>query len=100
MREEVDRFLGQCTDLTYQDITELKYCAGIFKEALRLWPPVSFLSRVCTQKWEIDGYEIPKDTLLHMSSFANARLEKYFKDAHEFKPERFVKDKGSPDSGY
>jgi cytochrome P450 len=87
--------LGKRAELSYQDLIELKYCSAVFKEALRLWPPVSFLSRVCKQKWEIDGYEIPKGTILYMSSYANARLEKYFKDAYEFKPERFIKDKES-----
>ncbi len=95
MREEVDRVLGNRTEITFQDIAELKYCAGVFKEALRLWPPVPFFTRFCDQEWEIEGLRIPKNTPLHMSSYANARLEKYFKDAYEFKPERFIKDKES-----
>ena len=38
-REEVDRVLGARTEITCQDVNELKYCSSIFKESLRLFPP-------------------------------------------------------------
>ena len=61
-REEIDRVLGRRTEVTYQDAVELKYCAAIFKEALRLFPPATNVSRCSSEKMQISGYEIPKDT--------------------------------------
>jgi cytochrome P450 len=90
--EEVNRVLGKRSEITYQDITELKYCSAVFKEALRLWPPVPVTIRRAPCDVVIDGYHVPKHTLVHVSTYANARQEKFFKDAEEFKPERFFKD--------
>jgi cytochrome P450 len=63
-REEIDRVLGQRNEVTFQDVNELKYCAAVFKEALRLYPPISDLSRVTQDKIEIDGRVIPEQTFL------------------------------------
>lgn len=63
-REEIDRVLGERTLVTYQDVAELKYCAAIFKESLRLYPPAASLSRSVPEKTSINGIEIPKDTFL------------------------------------
>jgi cholesterol 24(S)-hydroxylase len=63
-REEIDRVLGQRTVVSFQDVNELKYCAAIFKEALRLFPPVSSLARVTQKKMEINSYAIPEQTFL------------------------------------
>ena len=63
-REEIDRVLGKRTNVTYQDFTELKYCAAIFKEALRLYPPAVNISRESVDVIEINGYDIPKKTFM------------------------------------
>ena len=61
-REEIDRVLGERTELTFQDVGELKYCSAIFKEALRLYPPAPGLNRCTPEEIEINGLVIPKDT--------------------------------------
>jgi hypothetical protein len=92
--------VGKRSEISYQEISELKYCSAVFKEALRLWPPVAFLSRTCTHEWEVDGYYVPKDTFIVVSSYTSARNESFFKNAYEFKPERFLKDAESNESRY
>lgn len=61
-RDEIDRVLGERTELTYQDINDLKYCSAIFKEALRLYPPVSLIERTSNKIVTINKYEIPTNT--------------------------------------
>lgn len=61
-REEIDRVLGERTNVTYQDVNELKYCTAIFKESLRLYPPVTALCRVNEHKLNINGYDVPEKT--------------------------------------
>ncbi len=56
--------LGERTEIKYQDIANLKYCSSIFKEALRLFTPVVILDRITLDDMEIDGYEIPKTSLI------------------------------------
>lgn len=66
-REEIDRVLGERSEVTYQDVNDLKYCSAIFKEALRLFPPVTILQRITNEEIEINGYKIPTDTPLSVN---------------------------------
>lgn len=68
-RLEIDRVLGERTEVTIQDINELKYCSAIFKEALRLYPPAANLIRSVPEKIEINGVEIPKGSSLWVRDF-------------------------------
>lgn len=61
-QEEIDRVLGKRTEVSYQDVTDLKYCSAIFKEALRLYPPAPSIGRKIKDKMSICGYELPKDS--------------------------------------
>lgn len=66
-REEIDRVLGERTEVNFQDVNELKYCSAIFKEALRLFPPVTILQRVTNEEMVVNNYKIPKNTFLSVS---------------------------------
>ncbi|CAG8799742.1 13674_t:CDS:2, partial [Cetraspora pellucida] len=71
LRKEV---LDVLTDRNYyptvDEIEHLKYLDCVFKEALRLVPPVSVIRR-CTSKDEImNGYLVTKDTPLWISIYA------------------------------
>jgi cytochrome P450 len=63
-REEIDRVLGERTEVTFQDVNDLKYCSAIFKEALRLFPPAPQVNRRVPEDIEINGITIPKDSPL------------------------------------
>lgn len=63
-REEIDRVLGERTEVTFQDVAELKYCSAIFKEALRLFPPAPQVNRRVPEEIDINGIKIPKDSPL------------------------------------
>ena len=63
-REEIDRVLGERTEVTFQDVNELKYCTAIFKEAMRLYPPVPMITRANPEEIDVHGIKIPKDTPL------------------------------------
>lgn len=98
-REEIDRVLGERAEVTFQDIGELKYCTAIFKEALRLYPPAAIVIRITPEDVRVQKYTIPKNTPFWVSTYVNARYEKYFKDPLVFKPERFLKTPDNPDYG-
>ena len=63
-REEIDRVLGERTEVTFQDINDLKYCSAIFKEALRLYPPAPQLFRYTPEEVTIQEIKVPKSTPL------------------------------------
>ncbi len=66
-REEIDRVLGERTEISFQDAVNLKYCNCIFKEALRLYPPAPGIMRHSTEEMTIDGYNIPTGTVFSVN---------------------------------
>jgi cytochrome P450 len=56
--------LGAKTEINFQDISNLKYCSSIFKEALRLYPPAAASSRQITEIIDIDDFQVPRNTIV------------------------------------
>ena len=62
--------MGERTYVNYQDYTELKYCAAIFKESMRLYPSAPLLDRVTTEDMNINGLLIPKNSIIWVNFYA------------------------------
>ncbi len=87
-QQEVDAVLaGQSA--TWQDQPRLLYLEQVYKEALRLYPAVPFLSRQACRKVEIDGYCIPKHSHVILAILCMQRDERWFDEPQQFLPERF-----------
>jgi cytochrome P450 family 4 len=84
--------LGNRQQITYQDAMSLKYSSSIFKEALRLYPPSPLLLRRNTQEMISQGYKIPVNSIVSVSSYVSGRYENFFPEPLKFRPERFSKD--------
>lgn len=91
---EIDRALkasGQ-NDFTYDILSELKYLQYCIDEALRIYPIVPLLFRVCTEEFKIPDTEmiIPKGTGIMIPVLGFHRDPDIFENPMEFRPERFV----------
>ncbi|KAF3889283.1 MULTISPECIES: cytochrome P450, partial [Nostocales] len=64
----------------------------IIKEAMRLYPPVTDVSREATRDCEIGGYSIPKGCTLIASQWVMHRDPRYFSNPEVFNPERWEDD--------
>ncbi|KAF7831302.1 cytochrome P450 71D10 [Senna tora] len=72
-------------------IHELKYLKSVIKETLRLHPPVPLLlPRECSERCEIEGYEIEAKSKVIVNAWAIGRNPKYWDEAETFYPERFI----------
>ncbi len=91
LQQELDQVL-QGRTATIADLPQLIYANWIIKEAMRLYPPVTDISREATQDCEIGGYQIPKGTTLVMSQWVMHRDQRYFTDPEAFVPERWAND--------
>lgn len=53
---------GPRSTITHEELGEMKYLTAAIKEALRLYPPVPFISRELDEDIEVQGYRIPAGT--------------------------------------
>jgi cytochrome P450 len=84
--------------LTYDNLDQLVKTENLFKETLRLNPPVTMTPRKLTQSVELGGFQLPKDAFVGIDIYAIHRNKKYWQDPEKFDPERFARgeDKQHP----
>lgn len=87
LRAEVDA-LGRVP--TVDDLPRLPLSLRVFKESLRLYPPVYIFGRVSTAAVELDGWAIPKGTVVLVAPFALHRKPGLWEDPDRFDPDRFT----------
>ncbi|KAF3675021.1 cytochrome 81Q32 [Capsicum chacoense] len=90
-RLEIDSVTGaEQRQLTESDILKLPYLRCIIKETLRLFPAGPLLvPHFSTQDCTIEGYHIPKGTILLVNAWEIQRDSKTWEERNKFKPERF-----------
>ncbi|KAJ3685122.1 hypothetical protein LUZ61_014286 [Rhynchospora tenuis] len=87
---EVRQQLQGRENITKSDVAKMEFMHLIIKETMRLHPPVPFISRECQEACQILGYNIPKGTSVLINVWSLGRDSMYWKDAEEFRPERFA----------
>jgi cytochrome P450 len=85
---EARRLCGRAA--TAKDLPALAYCSRVFKEAMRLYPPVHFFGRQATADVRLGGYELPRGTIVLISLFAMQRRPELWPDPLKFDPDRFT----------
>jgi cytochrome P450 len=87
--DEVDRELGGERP-TVGDAPRLSYTLQVFKEAMRLYPPVYMFTRQAVRDVEIDAYRFPAGSFLMFSPYSMHRRSEHFPDPERFDPDRFA----------
>ncbi|BAT80611.1 hypothetical protein LR48_Vigan07g013300 [Vigna angularis] len=91
VQSEVRRIFDGKGYVDETDIYELKYLRAVIKETLRLHPPAPLLlPRECSEKCEINGYEIPAKSKVIVNAWAIGRDPNHWNEAEKFYPERFL----------
>ncbi|KAJ0180087.1 hypothetical protein K1T71_004678 [Dendrolimus kikuchii] len=90
-----DVLLKYNNELSYDAIARMPLLAMAFKEAMRLFPSVAALHRVCAKRYTIEdaGVTIDPGVKIIIPIQAIQNDEKYFERPTEFKPERFSENK-------
>jgi cytochrome P450 len=87
VRAEVDA-LGRVP--AYDDLAALPLTLRVFKEALRLYPPVWMFARVSVADVPVGDYLLPKGTIVVISPYAVHRRPELWPEPERFDPERFT----------
>ncbi|MED6211862.1 hypothetical protein PIB30_077644 [Stylosanthes scabra] len=88
---EVRRVYGNKGYVDESELHQLIYLKCIIKETLRLHPSVPLLvPRENKEPCQIKGYQIPANSRIIINAWAIGRDPKYWDDAMNFNPERFL----------
>jgi len=91
IHEEMDKVVGRNRKITVDDIPNLPYFNAFLQENMRVIPVGPLALPHCTlSDTTLGGYRIPKDTMIIPNVYALQNSPKYWDDAKEFKPERFL----------
>ncbi len=87
VEREVDALPGEPT---FEDVPRLPLTLRVFKEALRLYPPVPIFARQARGDTELDGCALPDTTVVLVCPWALHRRPDLWPDAERFEPDRFL----------
>jgi len=88
---EVDRVLGGRMP-TLEDLRQLEYTNMIFKETLRLYPPIPSYARQSIVPVELHGYKLPAGSIIMISPHVFHHDARWWDNPEAFIPERFAKE--------
>ncbi|XP_036271870.1 cytochrome P450 4F3 isoform X3 [Pipistrellus kuhlii] len=95
-RQEVRQLLGdrEPPEMEWDDLAQLPFLTMCIKESLRLHPPVTVISRCCTQDIALpDGRVIPKGVTCLISIFGTHHNPTVWPDPEVYNPFRFEPEK-------
>lgn len=96
-QEWQNRLVSELNNWTEEDglneLNRLPLLDRIVKESVRLYPPVLFVSRMAVETVTLDGFRIPKGTIIRIPVLALHRNEDIWgPDVNEFNPDRYLRE--------
>jgi cytochrome P450 len=89
IRAEVADVIGD-GPFTYASVGRLAFTRAVFKETMRLYPPVSFITRIAREADTLREHEIRASDLVVVSPWLVHRHDKFWDEPEAFRPERFL----------
>lgn len=88
-RKELDLLFGARDEATFELLKESSYLDNVFKETLRLHPPLPLIMRKTLQDLRFKQYTIKAGSLLLASPTVTHRLSRAFPHPQAFDPDRY-----------
>ncbi|MFZ9060106.1 MAG: cytochrome P450 [Steroidobacteraceae bacterium] len=89
IREDVAALVGDAP-VDFEATRRLVHVRNVFRETLRLYPPITFMPRVALGPGRIGRYKVRRGTLVMISPWALHRHQRYWRDPDLFDPDRFL----------
>ena len=91
LREE-SRALGKA-QLEFDDLDKLETHMWVLREALRLYPPLTSMPRLCTQDTEFKDFLLPAGTMVGIFPIHVHHMPELWSNPDSFDPERFAPER-------
>ena len=88
VRAEVAAVAGDAT-LTHDHVERLVFTRQVVQEAMRLYPSLPLMSRMCGEDVEAGGLSVKKGTFVFIPIYAIHRHRRLWRDPDVFDPDRF-----------
>lgn len=101
LRAEADGLLG-VAQVDFGATKRLTLARNVFRETLRLYPPLGFVPRVSARDTELGGVRVKRGALVMVAPWITHRHEALWDDPHAFDPGRFdpAREKAQPPGAY
>jgi cytochrome P450 len=90
IRAEIAGIRARHGALSYETLGEMTVTEMVFKEALRLIPPVPAMPRRALRDFTIGHHQIPAGTMVGVNQMMSHRLPEHWPDPEQFDPTRFA----------
>lgn len=88
VRAEIAEVAGGQT-ITHRHVERLAFTRQVIQEAMRLYPSLPMMTRMCGQDVEAGGLAVKKGTFVFIPIYAIHRHRRLWRDADAFDPDRF-----------
>ncbi len=89
LRGELDAVIGD-GPVTIEHTKALSYTRNVFRETLRLYPPITFLPRVAAEDCTLGGRSLRRGALIMVAPWTLQRHQSVWNDPDIFDPDRFL----------
>lgn len=96
LREELeDLGVHKIRDLRYEHLEKMEVAEAVIKETLRLYPPFPLIQRQAQLDDVLADITVTAGSIVYVVPWLVHRNPKYWSNAHEFRPERFLEESRS-----
>jgi cytochrome P450 len=88
IRKEVDTVCGD-GPVEFEHVKRLAFTRNVFRETLRLYPPITFIPRVAAESTQIGKYKVKRGAMIMIAPWTIHRHAAHWKNPHTFDPDRF-----------
>lgn len=92
LRAEVEAAAGD-GPLDFETVKRLAFVRNVFKETLRLYPPITFMPRVALEPSHIGRFRIRRGAMVMIAPWAIHRHQDYWPEPDRFDPDRFTPER-------
>jgi cytochrome P450 len=89
VRAEVAQVAGD-GPITFEQTRRMTFVRAVFRETLRLYPPITFMPRVALRPAVVGGRRLRRGALVMLAPWTLHRHRTYWPDADHFNPDRFL----------